>query len=132
MIQLIDRIDCDGLQRSIVKPEAFKKAVLVQDAGNKDDLFALLMVDDRRAALVAQGAMSLNAVAGGAMLRLQTFRNQLDRADVRIKELRFCTAGIYAAKAGAADHFENDWFVQPTFPDLVERFAAWRAGRATW
>ena len=50
MIQLIDRVDCDGLQKSIVKPEAFKKAVLVQDAGSKDDLFALLMVDDKRAA----------------------------------------------------------------------------------
>lgn len=132
MIQLIDRVDCDGLQKSIVKPEAFKKAVLVQDAAGKDDLFALLMIDDKRAALVAQGAMSLNAVAGGSMLRLQTFRNQLDRADVRIKELRFCAPGTYAEHALGADRFDPEWFVQPSFPDLVERFAAWRAGRATW
>jgi hypothetical protein len=44
MIQLIDKVDCDALQKSVVRPEAIKRAILVQDAGNKDDLFALLMV----------------------------------------------------------------------------------------
>ena len=62
MIQLIDEVDCDGLQKSVVKPEALKKAVLVQDAQRKEDhLFALLMVDARRTVLVRPGTMSLNS-----------------------------------------------------------------------
>ena len=49
MIQLIDTVDCDALHKCIVKPEACRKAMLVQDAGEKNDLFALLMVDDKAA-----------------------------------------------------------------------------------
>jgi hypothetical protein len=132
MIQLIDKVDCDALQRSIVKPEAIKKAILVQDAGNKDELFALLMVSDKRAVLVTQGAMSLNAGTVGSGLKLQTFRTLLDKADIRAKELRFCAPGTYREKAQNAEKFDSAWFVEPTFPDLVSRFASWRAGRATW
>lgn len=133
MIRLIDTVDCDALHKSIVKPEALRRAVLVQDAVAKDDLFALLMVDDRRAVLVTQGSMSLNARAGSGMLKLQSFRNQLDKAaDVRSKELRFCEAGAYKARLVGSDVFDPQWFVPATFTDLVERFAGWRAGRATW
>jgi hypothetical protein len=132
VIQLIDVVECDGLERSIVKLEALKKAVLVQDERAKDDLFALVMVDDRRAVLVAQGKMSLHATGGGGMLRLQMFRNQLDKSNGRSRELRFCAAGTYDSELKGADHFDPQCFVEPTFPDLVERFAGWRAGRATW
>ena len=52
MIQLVDVVECDGLEKSIVKLEAFRRAVLVQDASAKDDLFALVMVDDKRAVLM--------------------------------------------------------------------------------
>ena len=132
MIQLIDKVDCDGLQKSVVKLEAVKKAVLVQDAGHKDELFALLMVDDKRAVLVTQGAMSLSGSTVTGTLKLQAFRTLLDKADVRAKELRFCAAGTYREKAVNADRFDSAWFVAPTFPELVTRFASWRAGRATW
>jgi len=133
MIQLIDKVECDVLHKSIVRLDAFKKAVLVQDAAAKDDLFALLFVDDKRAALVAQGSMSLNATSGGGMLKLQGFRNQLDKAaNIRARELRFCAPGTYAEHLAGEVHFDPQWFVAPTFPELVERFAAWRAGRATW
>jgi hypothetical protein len=133
MIQLIDTVDCDALHKSIVKPEALRRAVLVQDAGTKDELFALLMVDDRRAVLVSQGSMSLNAKGGSGMLKLQAFRNQIDKsADVRSKELRFCAPGTYKSKVLGSEFFDPQWFVAPTFPDLAERFAGWRAGRATW
>ena len=132
MIQLIDKVDCDALHKSIVKPEAFTKAVLIQDAGTVDHLFALLMVDNTRAVLVTQGNMSLNAAAGGGMHKLQAFRNQLYKAGVRSKELRFCSPGTYTEHVVGAERFDPAWFVQPTFPDLVTRFAAWRAGKATW
>jgi hypothetical protein len=132
MIQLIDVVECDGLEKSVVKLEAFRKAVLVQDARVKDDLFALVMVDDKRAVLVAQGKMSLNATAGGAVLKLQMFRNQLDKSNVRSRELRFCAGGTYASHVKGSDRFDPQWFVEPAFPELVERFAGWRAGRASW
>jgi hypothetical protein len=132
MIQLIDAVDCDGLQKSIVKPEALKKAVLVQDAQRKDHLFALLMVDAERAVLVRPGTMSLNSVTVSSTLKLQAFRTQLDKADVRGRELRFCAPRTYEDHAANAEQFDPAWFVTPTFPDLVERFAAWRAGRAAW
>ena len=132
MIQLIDEVDCDALHKSIIKPEALKRAVLVQDAQRKDHLFALLMVDARRAVLVRPGTMSLHSVTVNAMLKLQAFRTQLDKADVRGRELRFCAARTYEDRAASADQFDPAWFEAPTFPDLVERFAAWRAGRATW
>ena len=51
-IQIIDTVECDALERSVVKLEAFKKAILVQDAARKDDLFALLLLDETRAVLV--------------------------------------------------------------------------------
>jgi len=133
MIQLIDKVDCDALQKSIVKPEAIKRAVLVQDAGAKDDLFALLMVCDKRAVLVAQGVMSLHAVTVSSTLKMQAFRTMLDKFDVRAKELRFCTPGIYKAKSlDTAERFDPEWFVKPTFVELVAKFSAWRAGRAVW
>ena len=132
MIQLIDVVECDGLEKSVVKLEAFKKAMLVQDALSRDDLFALVMVDDTRAVLVAQGKMSLHATGGGGMLRLQMFRNQLDKSNVRSRELRFCAAGTYDSQVKGSDRFDPQSFVEPSFPDLVERFAGWRAGRATW
>ena len=133
MTQLIDTVDCDVLYKSIVRLEAFKKVVLVQDGGAKDDLFALLMVDDKRAVLVAQGSMSLNAPGGSSMLKLQSFRNQLDKAtNIRSRELRFCAPGAYSGNVLGSARFDPQWFVPSTFPDLVERFAAWRAGRATW
>lgn len=132
MIRLIDKVDCDALHKSIVKPEAFKKAVLIQDAGTMDHLFALLMVDQTRAVLVTQGNMSLNAAAGAGMQKLQTFRNQLYKAGVRSTELRFCAPGTYTEHAVGTEQFDPEWFVRPTFPDLVTRFAAWRAGKATW
>jgi len=132
MIRLIDEVDCDGLQKSIVKPEALKKAVLVQDAQRKDHLFALLMVDAERAVLVRPGTMSLNSIAVSSTLKLQAFRTQLDKADVRGRELRFCVPRTYEDRAANAEQFDPAWFVAPTFPDLVERFAAWRAGRAAW
>jgi len=133
MIQLIDIVDCDALHKCIVKPEACRKAVLVQDAGEKNDLFALLMVDDRRAVLVRQGSMNLAVSGGGGMLKLQMFRHQLDKSGIRAKELRFCAPGTYATHLNAdAEHFDPQWFVPASFPDLVDRFTAWRAGRATW
>jgi len=133
MIQLIDKVDCDALHKSIVKPEAFTKAILIQDAGTTDHLFALLMIDKARAVLVAQGGMRLNATTGGGMLKLQAFRNQLYKAGVRSQELRFCAASTYTEHlAGGAERFDPAWFVEPTFPDLLTRFAAWRAGNATW
>ncbi|HET7864104.1 MAG TPA: hypothetical protein VFL86_06815 [Burkholderiaceae bacterium] len=133
MIQLIDKVDCDALQKSIVRPEAIKRAILVQDAGTKDDLFALLMVCDKRAVLVTQGVMSLHAGTVSSKLKMQAFRTLLDKADVRTKELRFCSPGTYKAKSlESAEHFDPEWFVKPTFVELVARFSAWRAGRAVW
>ena len=133
MILLIDVVDCDALHKCIVRPEACRKAMLVQDAGEKDDLFALLMIDDRRAVLVRQGSMNLAASGGGGMLKLQMFRHQLDKSGIRTKELRFCAPGTYATHlASGAEHFDPQWFVPASFPDLVDRFTAWRAGRATW
>jgi len=132
VIQLIDTVECDGLEKSIVKLEAFKRAVLVQDALSREDLFALVMVDDTRAVLVTQGKMSLHATGGSGMLRLQMFRNQLDKSNVRSRELRFCAAGTYDSHVKGSDHFDPQSFVEPSFPDLVERFAGWRAGRAAW
>jgi hypothetical protein len=133
MILLIDVVDCDALHKCIVKPEACRKALLVQDAGEKNDLFALLMVDDRRAVLVRQGSMNLAATGGGGMLKLQMFRHQLDKSGIRTKELRFCAPGTYATHlAGGGERFDPQWFAPASFPDIVERFTAWRAGRATW
>lgn len=132
MIHIVDRIECDALQRSIVKPEALKKAVLVQDAAAPDHLFALLMVDSDRAVLVAQGPMSLSATAGSGMQKLQTFRNQLYKADIGTQELRFCAAGTFERHLVDGDRFDPAWFVEPTLPELAARFAAWRAGKATW
>ena len=133
MIQLIDTVECEALYKSVVRLDAFKRAVLVQDAGAKDELFALVMIDDKRAVLVAQGHMSLSATSGGGMLKLQTFRNQLDKAsNIGARELRFCAAGTYRGNVLGSRHFDPQWFAPPTFPDLVDRFAAWRAGRATW
>jgi len=132
MIQLIDKVDCDALNKSIVKPEAFTKAILIQDAGTMDHLFALLMIDRSRAVLVAQGGMRLNATTGSGMLKLQAFRNQLYKAGVRSQELRFCAPSTYSEHLTGAERFDPAWFVEPTFADLVTRFAAWRAGNATW
>ena len=133
MIQLIDAVDCDALHKCIVKPEACRKAVLVQDAGEKNDLFALILVDDRRAVLVRQGSMNLAVSGGGGMLKLQMFRHQLDKSGIHAKELRFCAPGIYTMHlAGGAEQFDPQWFVPASFPDVVDRFTAWRAGRATW
>jgi len=132
MIHLIDKVACDALHKSIVKPEAFTKAVLVQDAGTADHLFALVMVDKTRAVLVTQGGMRFNATTGGGMLKMQAFRNQLYKAGVRAQELRFCAPGTYAEHVLGAERFDPAWFVEPTFPDLVARFASWRAGNATW
>jgi hypothetical protein len=132
MIQLIDVVDCDSLHKSIVRLEAISKAVLVQDAGNKDSLFALLMVGDKRAVLVRQGAMSLHATSVSARLKLQAFRTQLDKADVRGRELRFCAPGTYLEHAAHADSFDPAWFVPPTFQDIAKQFTDWRAGRAIW
>ena len=132
MIQLIDKVDCDALHKSIVKSEAFTKAVLIQDAGTMDHLFGLVMIDKTRAVLVTQGSMRLNATAGGGMLKLQAFRNQLYKAGVRSQELKFCAPGTYSEHVLGAERFDPAWFVEPTFPDLVTRFAAWRAGNATW
>jgi len=132
MIQIIDRIECDAVHRSIVKPEALKKAVLVQDAGAPDHLFALLMIDETRAVLVAEGQMSLHASGGSGMQKLQSFRNQLYKAGVSAHELKFCAAGTFARLGAEDPRFDPAWFVAPTFPDLQTRFAAWRAGKATW
>lgn len=132
MIQIIDRVECDSLHKSVVKPEAFKKVVLVQDAGNPDQLFALVMVDAVRAVLVAQGAMSLNADAGAGVQKLQAFRNQLYKAGVRSQEFRACVAGTYQDHARLETIFDPAWLSTQTPPDLTARFAAWRAGRATW
>jgi len=132
VIQIIDVVECDGLDKSVVKLEAFKKAVLVQDARAKDTLFALVMVDDRRAVLVAPGKMSLHATGGGGMLKMQMFRNQLDKSGVRSRELRFCAQGTYENHVKGSEHFDPQYFVEPSFPELVDRFTGWRAGRATW
>jgi hypothetical protein len=131
MIRLIDLVECDDLERSVVKMEAFRKALLVQDAGRKDDLFALVLLDETRAVLVAQGKMNLSATSGGPFNKLQAFRVGLDKSGARTRELRFCAAGTYASVA-SADAFDPKCFVQPTFPEIVERFAGWRAGRANW
>jgi hypothetical protein len=131
MIKLIDKVECDALERSVVKPDALRRAVLVQDAGAQDRLFALLMIDETRAVLVAQGGMNLAAVGGSAMQKLQAFRNQLYRAGVRSQELRFCVSGAYA-QALEQDRFDASWFVAPTFPELVARYQGWRAGKAVW
>ena len=114
MIQWIDQVECDALHKSIVKPDAFKKAVLIQDAGAMDHLFALLMVDNTRAVLVTQGNMSLNAAAGGGMQKLQAFRNQLYKVGVGSRELRFCAPGTCAEHVLGAERFDPAWFVQPT------------------
>jgi len=132
MIQLIDTVECDALHKSIVKPEAFKKAALVQDAGNPGRLFALLLVDDSRAALVPPGQMNLQATAGVAMLKLQAFRNQLYKAGVGTQELWFCAPDASAEQVDGMSRFNPACRVEPTFPDLVSRFTAWRSGKATW
>lgn len=132
MIQIVDRAECDALHRSIVKPDAFKKAVLVQDAGSADQLFALLLIEGGRAVLVPQGSMSLGATSGNGMQKLQAFRNQLYRAGVSSYELRFCAAGTYEQLLANGGHFDPACYVEPSFPDLQGRFSAWRAGKATW
>jgi hypothetical protein len=104
------------LYKSIVRLEVFKKVVLVQDGGAKDDLFALLMVDDKRAVLVAQGSMSLNAPGGSSMLKLQSFRNQLDKApNIRSRELHFCAPGAFTGNVLGSGRFDPQWFVPPTW-----------------
>jgi hypothetical protein len=132
MIQIIDTIDCDALHRSIVKSDAMKKAVLVQDAAMPEQLFALLMVDAGRAVLVAQGSMSLQATTGVGMHKLQSFRNQLYKAGVTAQELRFCAPQSYDKLGADSAGFDPAWFVDPSFPELLPRFQAWRAGKATW
>ncbi len=132
MIQIIDRIEADALHRSVVKPEALKKAVLVQDAAAAEQLFALLMVDAARAVLVAQGSMSLQATTGVGMQKLQAFRNQLYKAGVSAQELKFCEAQAFDRLATENPRFDPAWFVEPSFPELLPRFQAWRAGKATW
>src|SRR5688572_29690345 len=114
MILIVDVVEADGLEKSIVKLDAFRKAVLVQDAAARDDLFALVTIDDRRAVLVAQGKMSLNATSGGALPKLQMFRNQLDKSSVRSSELRFCAPGTYVNHVKGSEHFDPQWFVEPT------------------
>jgi len=132
MIQVVDRVECDALHRSIVKPEALKKAVLVQDAAAPEHLFALLMVDTTRAVLVPPGSMSLHATTGSGMQKLQAFRNQLYKAGVSAQELRFCAPGTYSQHVVDSERFDPAWFVEPSFPELLPRFQAWRAGKATW
>lgn len=132
MFQIVDRVECDALQRSIVKPEALKKAVLVQDAGNAEQLFALLLIDGMRAVLVPQGSMSLNASTGSGMQKLQAFRNQLYRAGVSAYELKFCAPGTYERELAGGEHFNPEWFVEASFAELPARFNTWRAGKATW
>jgi hypothetical protein len=132
MIQIIDTIDCDALHRSIVKPDAMKKAVLVQDAAMSEQLFALLMVDALRAVLVAQGSMSLQATAGLGMYKLQSFRNQLYKTGVTAQELKFCVPQSFDKLGAEGASFDPAWFVEPSFPELLPRFQAWRAGKATW
>jgi hypothetical protein len=132
MIQIVDRIECEAMHRSIVKPEALKKAVLVQDAAMPEQLFALLMVDAARAVLVAQGGMSLQATGGAGMFKLQSFRNQLYKAGVSAYELKFCAAQTYERLGIEGEHFDPAWFVEPSFPELLPRFQAWRSGKATW
>jgi hypothetical protein len=131
MIQVVDTVECGALHRSIVKPEAFKKAVLVQDAETPGHLFALLMIDNARAVLVAQGKMDLHAKAGAGMQKLQTFRNQLYATGVSSYELRFCAPETFDRLTGSAQ-FDPQWFVDASFPDLQTRFGVWRAGKATW
>jgi len=133
MIQIVDRIECENLQRSIVRPEALKKVVLVQDAGTPDHLFALLMVDPARAVLVEQGPMSLSATGGSGMLKLQSFRNQIYKAGVSAQELKFCAPGTYGQHLAAGEQqFDPAWFVPPTLPELAARFLVWRSGKASW
>ena len=134
MIQLIDKVAPDQLQKSIVKPDSLVKACLVQSTELSEDLFALLMVDDQRAVLVAGGGMTLAAHAtanGTGTHRLQTFRNQIDRIGIRTKELRFCQPGSLERSLQAVA-FDPAWFVPASAPELVERFVSWRAGKATW
>jgi len=132
MIQIVDKIDCDAVHRSIVKPEALKKAVLVQDAGSIESMFSLLMIDATRAVLVAQGGLNLAATSGAGMLKLQSFRNQLYKAGVSAHELKFCAPQTYEGLGADCRSFDLACFVEPSFPELLPRFQAWRAGKATW
>ncbi len=130
MIQILDRIDCSDLERSIVKSSAFKRAVLIQDVDERETLFGLLFVDDARAVLVRAGNMNLDAGVGGRN-QLLRFRNELDRAGVSSRELRFCAPGTYKA-AWNAQTFDPAWLIDESIADLAQRFSAWRAGRAEW
>lgn len=129
VIQLLDRVTCDDLDKTIVKAAALKRAVLVQDAEDRDDLFALLHVDDQRAVLVRSGNMSLQSTDTGQR-KLLAFRNELDRCDISPRELRFCQSGTYNA-VWDKPMFDPACFV-PVGADLAQRFASWRAGRAEW
>ncbi len=130
LIQLIDSVECGDLERSIVKPKALTRAVLVQDAAERDSLFALLFVDERRAVLVRAGNMNFDSTGGGRQ-QLLRFRNELDRANVSAREFAFCLPGTYS-RAWDAPSFDSAWFTDLTFADLVARFVDWRAGRAEW
>ena len=130
MIRLIDKIASDQLDKCIVKPTAFTRVTLVQDAESPDCLFALLMVGDDRAVLVDAGNMNFASDHGGK-LRLHGFRNELNKFDIGPRELRFCVPGAYA-RAVNDQRFDRAELVPPTMPDHVERFAAWRSDRADW
>ena len=130
MIRLIDKISSDQLDECIVKPTAFTRVTLVQDADARDCLFALLMVGDDRAVLVEAGNINFASDAGGN-LRLHAFRNDLNKFDIGPRELRFCQPGAYE-HAVEAQCFDRAEFVPTTMPDHVERFAAWRSDRADW
>lgn len=130
MIRLIDQISSDQLDKCIVKPTAFTRVTLVQDAGARDCLFALLMVGEGRAVLVEAGTMSFASDQLGKS-RLHGFRNDLNRFGIGPRELRFCQPGSYA-RCTDTQCLDREAFVPTTMPEHVERFAAWRSDRADW
>ncbi len=130
MNQIVDSVECGALHRSIVRPEALKKAVLVQDVGTPGHLFALLMIDNSRAVQLTQGKLDLNARAGVGMQKLQAFRNQLYRTSVSSYELRFCEPQT-SDRLTSGERFDPQWFVEASFPELLTHIGVWRAGQAT-
>jgi hypothetical protein len=131
MIQILEALTVNSLDRTFVKHDRFNRAVLVQDIQDLIMLFGLLFVDNtNKAVLLHAGNMSLVSHHGG-MMQLEEFRNWLDKNDIRSRELRYCGYKGYESICEAA-FIPDGFFVDATIPQIQSRFLAWAAGTAEW